>query len=70
MTAARISYRLSRLYGVLQENRRQASEEQRDLQTLVSDISHQVKTPVANLIIRLEILSPSPATMDRARTIP
>ena len=36
---ARISYRLSRLYNILQENRRRVDEERRELQTLVSDIS-------------------------------
>ena len=46
---ARISYRLSRLYGIMQENRRKVDEERRELQMLVSDISHQVKTPVSNL---------------------
>ncbi len=46
---ARISYRLSRLYGIMQENRRKVDEDRRELQMLVSDISHQVKTPVSNL---------------------
>ena len=46
---ARISYRLSRLYGIMQENRRKVDEERQELQMLVSDISHQVKTPVSNL---------------------
>ncbi len=46
---ARISYRLSRLYDIMQENRRKASEERQELQMLVSDVSHQVKTPVSNL---------------------
>ena len=46
---ARIGYRLSRLYDVMQENRRKASEERQELQMLVSDVSHQVKTPVSNL---------------------
>lgn len=45
----RISYRIFRLYNIMQENRRQASEERQELQMLVSDISHQVKTPVSNL---------------------
>ena len=39
---ARISYRLSRLYGIMQENRRKASEERQELQMLVSDVSHQI----------------------------
>ena len=46
---ARISYRLTRLYQIMQENRRKVDEERQELQTLVSDISHQVKTPVSNL---------------------
>ena len=46
---ARISHRLSRLYQIMQENRRKVDEERQELQSLVSDISHQVKTPVSNL---------------------
>ena len=40
---ARISHRLSRLYGIMRENRRKVDAERQELQTLVSDISHQVK---------------------------
>ena len=46
---ARINHRLSRLYQIMQEKRRKVDEERQELQTLVSDISHQVKTPVSNL---------------------
>lgn len=46
---ARISHRLERLYSIMQENRRKVEEEKMELQSLVSDISHQTKTPVANL---------------------
>ena len=46
---ARINHRLTRLYQIMQENRRKVEEERQELQTLVSDISHQVKTPVSNL---------------------
>ncbi len=59
---ARISYRLSRLYGILQENRRKVEEERRELQALVSDISHQVKTPVANLKMVTDTLLAKPVT--------
>ena len=59
---ARISYRLSRLYGILQENRHKVDEERRELQTLVSDISHQVKTPVANLKMVTDTLLAKPVT--------
>ena len=45
----KIHYRLKRLYEVMQENRNHVVKEQEDLQELISDISHQVKTPIANL---------------------
>ena len=64
---ARISYRLSRLYGILQENRRKVDEERRELQTLVSDISHQVKTPVANLKMVTDTLLARPVTEQERR---
>ena len=59
---ARISYRLSRLYGILQENRHKVDEERRELQTLGSDIFHQVKTPVANLKMVTDTLLAKPVT--------
>ena len=64
---ARISYRLSRLYGILQENRSRVDEERRELQTLVSDISHQVKTPVANLKMVTDTLLAKPVTEQERR---
>lgn len=45
----KINYRLGRLYEVMNENRRRIAKERADLQELISDISHQVKTPIANL---------------------
>ena len=59
---ARIGHRLSRLYGIMQENRRKVDEERQDLQTLVSDISHQVKTPVSNLKMVTDTLLARPVT--------
>ena len=64
---ARISYRLSRLYDILQENRRKVDGERRELQTLVSDISHQVKTPVANLKMVTDTLLAKPVTEQERR---
>lgn len=46
---ARITHRLLRLYGVLDKTRRRAEGERADLQALLSDLSHQTKTPIANL---------------------
>ncbi len=45
----KINHRLARLYEVLRENRESIAKERADLQELISDISHQVKTPIANL---------------------
>ena len=58
----RISYRLSRLYGIMQENRRKIDGERQELQMLVSDVSHQVKTPVSNLKMVTDTLLTKPVT--------
>ena len=59
---ARISHRLSRLYGIMQENNRKVDEERQELQRLVSDISHQVKMPVSNLKMVIDTLLTKPVT--------
>ncbi len=64
---ARISYRLSRLYGIMQENRRKVDEERQELQMLVSDVSHQVKTPVSNLKMVTDTLLSKPVTEEERR---
>ena len=53
---------LARLYQIMQENRRRVDEERQELQTLVSDISHQVKTPVSNLKMATDTLLEKPMT--------
>ena len=60
---ARIGHRLARLYQIMQENRRRVDEERQELQTLVSDISHQVKTPVSNLKMATDTLLEKPMTV-------
>lgn len=59
---ARIYHRLTRLYQIMQKNRRKVEEERQELQTLVSDISHQVKTPVSNLKMVTDTLLTRPVT--------
>ena len=54
--SSRIHHQLSRLYQAMGENRRRVEQEQRELQELVSDISHQVKTPVSNIKMVTETL--------------
>ena len=64
---ARISYRLTRLYGIMQENRRKVDEERQELQMLVSDVSHQVKTPISNLKMVTDTLLSKPVTEEEQR---
>ena len=64
---ARISYRLSRLYDIMQENRRKVDKERQELQMLVSDVSHQVKTPVSNLKMVTDTLLSKPVTEKERR---
>lgn len=46
---ARINYRLMRLHEAMREHSHRFAKEKADLQELISDISHQVKMPIANL---------------------
>ena len=59
---ARIGHRLARLYQIMQEDRRRVEEDRQELQSLVSDISHQVKTPVSNLKMATDTLLEKPMT--------
>lgn len=52
----KISHSLNRLYSIMLESKNQAAEERIKLQALISDISHQVKTPIANLKMVNELL--------------
>lgn len=45
----RISHQLNRLYQMMQSNKKTIEEQRADLQGMISDISHQVKTPTTNL---------------------
>lgn len=45
----KINHRLARLYEIMEENRSRIAKERTELQELISDISHQVKMPIANL---------------------
>lgn len=46
---ARVQGKLLQCYDIMQEGQRQSQEDKQIIQALVSDISHQVKTPVANI---------------------
>ena len=52
----RINHQLNRLYQMLQANKKIIEEQRADLQGMISDISHQVKTPTTNLKMAAAIL--------------
>lgn len=53
---ARLNHSLQRLYGIMEDNRRGIERERESLQSLVSDVAHQVKTPVSNLKLLIDTL--------------
>lgn len=59
---SRLHTRLRRLYEVMEQNQRRVDSERQELQSLVSDISHQVKTPVSNLKMLTDTLLTKPVT--------
>ena len=46
---SRVEHKLGRLFAMMQEREKSLDDEKQSLQEVVSDISHQVKTPMANL---------------------
>ena len=53
---AKIQGKLMQYYDLMSEGRRQSRQDKQIIQELVSDISHQVKTPMANLQMFMGIL--------------
>ncbi len=65
----RISHRLERLYNVMQKTRHMAEGEKEELQSLVSDISHQTKTPIANLKLINDTMLTRPLTEEKRKEL-
>lgn len=53
---SKVNHKLERLYNILQSDRRQIKKEKEELQILISDISHQVKTPISNIKMIIETI--------------
>ena len=53
---SKVQGKLLQYYDRMQEGRRQSEQDKQTIQELVSDISHQVKTPVANIQMFTNIL--------------
>lgn len=54
---AKVQDRLMQYYDIMREERLQSQRDKQTLQSLVSDISHQVKTPIANVKLYAGILN-------------
>lgn len=55
--SGKINIKLKRLYEILNQKSEQSNREKEKLNALISDISHQTKTPVTNLKMYIQILS-------------
>lgn len=55
--AQRISWQLDRLFEYIDRVQAQAAEEKEEIQSIVTDISHQLKTPVSVIDINLSLLA-------------
>ncbi len=53
----KIDIKLKRLYEILNQKSEQSKRDKEKLNSLISDISHQTKTPIANLKMYIQILS-------------
>ncbi|WP_243002706.1 histidine kinase dimerization/phospho-acceptor domain-containing protein [Lachnotalea glycerini] len=53
---SRVYYRLIRLYEIMYESRQSVINDKLALQELISDVSHQVRTPISNLKIMNDTL--------------
>lgn len=58
----RINHRLTRLYGVQEAKEQQLAKERQQLQSLVSDIAHQVRQPLASLQMISDTLIEQPVS--------
>lgn len=53
---SKFQYKLKRLYECMKDSNTKVEKEKDDIQKLISDISHQIKTPMANLQLYNETL--------------
>lgn len=62
---AKVQGKLLQYYEKMADGQRQSTEDKQTIQELVSDISHQVKTPLANLEMFLGILRQHPLSPEK-----
>ncbi len=62
---SKVQGKLLQYYDRMQEGRRQSEQDKQTIQELVSDISHQVKTPIANIRMFTNILQQHSLTEEK-----
>lgn len=62
---AKVQGKLLQYDGIVREGRRQSQQDKQTLQELVSDISHQVKTPMANIRMFADLLEKPQLTAEK-----
>ena len=65
--ASKVQLKLMQFHDKLQEDGRQNRQDKQAIQELVSDISHQVKTPIANIQMFTNILQQHQLTDDKRK---
>lgn len=66
---SRLEARMYQYLSLDRQDRKKAAAERDSVKTLVSDISHQTKTPVANILLYAQLLLEDPDLDHRARQI-
>ncbi|WP_010245688.1 sensor histidine kinase [Acetivibrio cellulolyticus] len=61
--------KLKREFGILSSNQKALFEERNKIKTLISDISHQTKTPISNILLYINLLSEESLTEDQKRLV-
>jgi len=62
---AKLNFKLKRLYQIHLQNGERLKREKQEIQEMISDISHQVKTPIANLKMYNSTLIEQPLSPER-----
>lgn len=64
---SKLQSKIMKLTGILKQGRQRAEREQQELKELVSDISHQLKTPLANLKMYSQFLEDESLSPEKRR---
>ena len=59
--------RLAKYLGASEVSARKTAEEKDRIKTMIADISHQTKTPLANILLYTELLQEQEQTVENLR---